>query len=175
MIYIFEGPYWRTLCLSRNTSVLRLLRYFNIEKTDSSISAALIHACEQVGTSATSIESGILKRTLNQTWVANLTEVVSVWCQYRTRAMPVALEVKCTSYPTGDCGNRLTPCSPCRYMQHCPIEGSFLKLWWCFVVAVADMSASFVAGKLAMCASILMQVGSESGARAAQIPQKGQN
>ena len=30
LIYIFEGSYWRALCLSRNTSVLRLLRYFVI-------------------------------------------------------------------------------------------------------------------------------------------------
>ena len=42
--YIFEGPYWRTLCLSQHqhTSVLRLLRYIAIEKSHAPISAALI-------------------------------------------------------------------------------------------------------------------------------------
>ena len=50
MIYTFEGSYWRTLCLSQHTSVLRLLRYIVIEASYASISAALVRACDQVGT-----------------------------------------------------------------------------------------------------------------------------
>ena len=51
MIYIFEGSYWRTLCLSQHTSILRLLRYISIEKSHASISAALVRTCGHVGTS----------------------------------------------------------------------------------------------------------------------------
>ena len=42
--------------------------------------------------------------TLDKSWVpvVDLTKVVPVGCQYRTRGMPVALEVKCPSYSTGD-------------------------------------------------------------------------
>ena len=52
MIYIFEGSYWRTLCLSQHTSIIRLLRYIVIEKSYASISAALVRTCDQVGTRA---------------------------------------------------------------------------------------------------------------------------
>ena len=49
-----EGSYWRALCLSQHTSVLRLLRHIVIEKSYASTSAALklVHACKQVGTRA---------------------------------------------------------------------------------------------------------------------------
>ena len=51
MIYIFGGPYWRTLCLSQHTSALRLLWCIVIEKPYASISAALVRTCcDQVGT-----------------------------------------------------------------------------------------------------------------------------
>ena len=50
MIYTFEGFYWRTLCLSQHTSVLRLglLQYIAIENSYASISAALVRTCDQV-------------------------------------------------------------------------------------------------------------------------------
>ena len=50
MIYIFEGSYWRTLCLSQHTSVLRLLWYIVIEKPVYLYKYILVRTCDQVGT-----------------------------------------------------------------------------------------------------------------------------
>ena len=49
MIYIFEGSYWRTLCLSQHTSVLRLLWYIVIEKPVYLYKYILVRTCDQVG------------------------------------------------------------------------------------------------------------------------------
>ena len=50
MIHIFEGPYWRALCLSQHTSVLRLLWYIVIEKPVYLYKYILVRTCDQVGT-----------------------------------------------------------------------------------------------------------------------------
>ena len=59
MIYIFEGSYWRALCLSQHTTIIRLLRYIVIEKSYASISAALVRTCDQVGTREKGVERGV--------------------------------------------------------------------------------------------------------------------
>ena len=57
-------------------------------------------------------------------------------------------------------------------IQRCRIEGSFFKLRCCFGFADAVMSSLFVASKLVTFACILLQVGSEAGARAGQVGRK---